>query len=267
MAWLIAQMLLLLLVAAAFGGVIGWSLHVLRMARLADASATAMSADPEAAASLAELQTQLQQERDETGVLRSKLASGADVDAGDADQEGTLAWRNRYLEFRVRFLEGKLADVEEAVVPEKPPEDVNDEATRLRWRNRYLEGRVRYLEEELVRGEHIVVTMPSPPPAQAAPTTGDVATLERTTPAGVKPAMLSAPRDGRVDNLKEIAGIGPKLEKMLHSLGVYHFDQLAGWTPAEIEWVNSAISFRGRIERERWVEQAQQLTQQGAPTA
>ncbi len=266
MAWLIAQMLLLLLVAAAFGGVIGWSLHVLRMARLADASVAAMSADPGAAASVAELQTQLQQERDETGALRSKLASGADVEADDPDQEGTLAWRNRYLESRVRFLEGKLADLEEAVVPEKPPEDVNDEATRLRWRNRYLEGRVRYLEEELVRGEHIVVTMPSPPSGQAAPAS-DVATLERTTTAGVKPAVLSAPRDGRADNLKEIAGIGPKLEKMLHSLGVYHFDQLAGWTPAEIEWVNSAISFRGRIERERWVEQAQQLIRQSAPTA
>ena len=71
--------------------------------------------------------------------------------------------------------------------------------------------------------------------------------------------MLSAPRDGRGDDLKEIAGIGPKLEKMLQSLGVYHFDQIAAWTPAEIDWVNAAISFRGRIERERWVEQAQRL--------
>jgi predicted flap endonuclease-1-like 5' DNA nuclease len=46
---------------------------------------------------------------------------------------------------------------------------------------------------------------------------------------------------------------------MLQSLGVYHFDQIAAWTPAEIDWVNAAISFRGRIERERWVEQAQRL--------
>ncbi|MBI1362143.1 MAG: hypothetical protein GC155_17855 [Alphaproteobacteria bacterium] len=266
MAWLIAQMLLFLLVAAAFGGIIGWSLHALRLARLAEAAAAGQAGEQEARASVAELLAQLAQEREETGLLRVKLASGAGLEAGDPDQEGTLAWRNRYLESRVRFLEGKLADLEEAVVPEKPKEDVNDEATRLRWRNRYLEGRVRYLEEELVRGEHIVVAMPPPPPVQPTPVS-DAATLERV-PAGEKPATLSAPRGGRADNLKEIAGIGPKLEKMLHSLGVYHFDQLAGWTPAEIEWVNSAISFRGRIERERWVEQAQQLARrQDAPTA
>src|SRR5690606_41075813 len=80
---------------------------------------------------------------------RSGIARPGEEDAPVL--EGSLAWRNRHLESRVRFLEGKLADVETDTSNARPVEDQNDEATRLRWRNRYLEGRVKYLEEELVR--------------------------------------------------------------------------------------------------------------------
>ncbi|MEZ5938062.1 MAG: hypothetical protein R3C52_07565 [Hyphomonadaceae bacterium] len=55
--------------------------------------------------------------------------------------------------------------------------------------------------------------------------------------------------------------MGPKLEGLLNKLGVYHFDQIASWSEREIAWVNNAIAFKGRIERERWVEQANQLAQ------
>jgi predicted flap endonuclease-1-like 5' DNA nuclease len=261
MAWLVAQMLLWLLIAAVFGGLIGWALRILYVARGAGALlpglAVAGSADD--GARIVELETQLQQEREEVETTRNKAAADLAMSAG-ADGEGSIAWRNRYLESRVRFLEGKLTDLEAAAAPEQPREDTNDEGTRLRWRNRYLEGRVKYLEEELVRGDHIVVTLPTPAPVNPSAPAGGVDTLERpAAAAGVKPMTLTAPRDGRGDNLKEIAGIGPKLERMLQSLGVYHFDQIASWTPAEIEWVNAAISFRGRIERERWVEQAARL--------
>ncbi|MEM0942863.1 MAG: hypothetical protein AAGI70_02850, partial [Pseudomonadota bacterium] len=63
---------------------------------------------------------------------------------------------------------------------------------------------------------------------------------------------------------KEIKGIGPKLEEMLHGLGVYHFDQIASWTPREIAWVDHHLEgFKGRIERDDWVAQAKDLL--GAP--
>ncbi len=268
MAWLVAQMGLWLLIAAGFGGLIGWALRILYVARsqiqLAPGFAAAGASDD--AARIAELETQLQQERDELETTRTKPTADLAMTAA-GDGEGSIAWRNRYLESRVRFLEGKLTDLEAAAAPEMPKEDTNDEGTRLRWRNRYLEGRVKYLEEELVRGDHIVVQLPAPAPAPSRPaaTAGEITTLERpAASAGTKPQTLPAPRDGRGDHLKEIAGIGPKLEKMLQSLGVFHFDQIASWTPAEIDWVNAAISFRGRIERERWVEQAGRLVQRPA---
>ena len=75
-----------------------------------------------------------------------------------------------------------------------------------------------------------------------------------------KPEALDGPRDGAPDDLKEISGIGPKLEQLLHSMGYYHFDQLAGWSDAEIAWVDEHLEgFKGRVTRDNWVEQARVL--------
>jgi predicted flap endonuclease-1-like 5' DNA nuclease len=73
------------------------------------------------------------------------------------------------------------------------------------------------------------------------------------------PKKLDAPRDGQKDNLKMIKGIGPKIEGQLNALGVYHFDQIAEWDRGTVAWVDSHLSFKGRIDRERWVSQAQDL--------
>ncbi len=79
-------------------------------------------------------------------------------------------------------------------------------------------------------------------------------------PAMRQPQALAGPRAGQADDLKVIEGIGPKIEAMLHSMGFYHFDQLAKWTEAEIAWVDSQLTaFKGRMIREKWVEQARDL--------
>jgi NADH-quinone oxidoreductase subunit E len=81
---------------------------------------------------------------------------------------------------------------------------------------------------------------------------------------GAKPAALSAPRGGKADDLKLIVGIGPKLEALCHSLGFYHFDQIAGWTEGEIAWVDDNLEgFKGRVTRDKWVAQAKILAAGG----
>ena len=75
-----------------------------------------------------------------------------------------------------------------------------------------------------------------------------------------RPEALSAARAGGPDDLKLIKGVGPKLEALLHSLGFYHFDQLAQWTAAEIAWVDENLEgFKGRVTRDEWVVQARDL--------
>jgi len=80
-----------------------------------------------------------------------------------------------------------------------------------------------------------------------------------------KPEMMSAPNEGGADDLKQIKGVGPKLEQLLNSMGVYHFDQIAGWTADEVSWVDDNLQgFKGRVSRDDWVAQAQVLAQGGA---
>ena len=92
-------------------------------------------------------------------------------------------------------------------------------------------------------------------PAQTAAQPGSV--------AEAKPETLSAPHGGTADDLKLLKGVGPKLEQTLHQLGFYHFDQVAKWTEAEISWVDTRLKFKGRIQRDGWIEQARILARGG----
>ena len=84
--------------------------------------------------------------------------------------------------------------------------------------------------------------------------------------ASEKPTLLEAPRSGGADDLKMIKGVGPKLEDLLNSMGIYHFDQIAAWSDAELAWVDDNLEgFKGRASRDNWVEQAGKLAS-GADT-
>lgn len=110
---------------------------------------------------------------------------------------------------------------------------------------------------------------PAPAPVAAAvatPAQSAAVTVAETEmePAGTKPAALSAPRGGAADDLKQIKGVGPKLEELCHALGFYHFDQIAGWSAAEVAWVDENLKgFKGRVSRDNWVEQAKTLAAGG----
>jgi predicted flap endonuclease-1-like 5' DNA nuclease len=84
--------------------------------------------------------------------------------------------------------------------------------------------------------------------------------------AGVPPEQLTAPH-GRADDLKRISGIGPSIEKMLNGLGIYHFRQIAAFTPENVAWVDRRLRFRGRIAREDWIGQAKALSEGDPPGA
>ncbi|TPM38579.1 NADH-quinone oxidoreductase subunit E [Mesorhizobium sp. B2-3-4] len=70
-------------------------------------------------------------------------------------------------------------------------------------------------------------------------------------------------RPAAVDDLKLISGVGPKIEGILHELGIFTFAQVASWKKAEREWVDGYLSFHGRIDRDDWVKQAKALAKGG----
>ena len=98
--------------------------------------------------------------------------------------------------------------------------------------------------------------------AKAPPKSEKTVSKETATSSpGTRPAALKAARDGGPDDLKMIKGVGPKLEKLLQSLGFFHFDQVAAWSEEEVAWVDQNLQgFKGRVSRDNWVEQAKSLS-------
>lgn len=82
---------------------------------------------------------------------------------------------------------------------------------------------------------------------------------KKETRADDAPAALFAAPEGEPDDLKKISGVGPVLEKKLNALGITKFAQVAAFTPEDIARVDDALSFKGRIERDNWLEQAAEL--------
>ncbi|MEM8827674.1 MAG: fused NADH-quinone oxidoreductase subunit E/endonuclease, partial [Pseudomonadota bacterium] len=65
---------------------------------------------------------------------------------------------------------------------------------------------------------------------------------------------------GEADDLQLLKGVGPKMEASLNEMGVYHFAQIADWTPAEVKAVDVKLgAFKGRIARDQLIEQAKLL--------
>ncbi|MDQ2633852.1 MAG: ATP-binding cassette domain-containing protein [Pseudomonadota bacterium] len=70
---------------------------------------------------------------------------------------------------------------------------------------------------------------------------------------------LAAPKDGTPDKLTLIKGIGPVNERKLNEHGIFHFEQIAAWTEADVKAAEAYLEFDGRIAREDWIGQAKAL--------
>jgi hypothetical protein len=86
--------------------------------------------------------------------------------------------------------------------------------------------------------------------------------------ASTAPAPASAPKpaaDAREaasstpDDLTAIKGIGPKVRDALYGMGIFRYWQIAQLTEPEIAAINDKLKFKGRVEREGWVDQAKAL--------
>jgi predicted flap endonuclease-1-like 5' DNA nuclease len=116
-------------------------------------------------------------------------------------------------------------------------------------------------------------------PAEAAPAKAEPARPAAAAPAALMATPAAAPaakaatagperlktaRGGKADDLKEIEGIGPAMERLLNELGFHHFDQIASWSEADVALVDAEMkTFKGRITRDKWVSQARIIVAEG----
>lgn len=111
-------------------------------------------------------------------------------------------------------------------------------------------------------GASVAPTRTTPPPAPLAPTEPAPAPAPAPEPRQAAPRPDSPPpAAGRpADDLTQIKGVGPKLVTLLAELGITRFEQIAHWNGSDIERIDAQLGrFRGRIERDQWVEQAKLL--------
>jgi predicted flap endonuclease-1-like 5' DNA nuclease len=206
-----------------------------------------------------------------------------------------LKWQTGYLRQRVDALEASViaarasaAPVAAAPAQDEAAADSDEEMARLRWRNRYLEGRLAYFEAgeaEAAEAAAEPETEAAPAPAAAEPAPEPEAQAE-PEPAlvpesagdseaaadadlhpseamlaeleGVQPEQIAKPDDGG-DDLTAITGIGPRIGEVLNELGIFRYAQIASWLPEHETWIENHLSFKGRVSRENWVEQAKAL--------
>ncbi|MFZ2030020.1 MAG: hypothetical protein WAU68_06925 [Vitreimonas sp.] len=176
--------------------------------------------------------------------------------AANADDDVLLRWRMLYLERRTAHLQ---ANATGAAEPAPLATDVPD-PDRWKWRARYLEARVRHLEQR-----------PTPVPVNGIAPEAPVAARPPEPPAPTvpeeRPPGLPAATSGAPDDFTLIDGVSALQQSTLNSLGIYHFDQIAAWTPANVAWVDRYLRLRGRIGEEEWVEQAAELAEHGVHAA
>jgi len=103
------------------------------------------------------------------------------------------------------------------------------------------------------------------PVAPREASTSREAPLRRAPPARIRPPALPGPRNGRADPLSRLAGLTRRHVERLHAIGVYHFSQIAVWTPREEEWVADHLDIEDPAVIEGWVVQAARLAADHRP--
>jgi len=178
----------------------------------------------------------------------------------------------------------------------RPPVDLEPLAGELQRRLDELERRIGAMdlaptEKRLMAIEHALfpvqtridqlesavraLSMPSPPAVDLSAVLERLDALQSRlqNPPAPKVAVRAGSRNllthaalGKPDDLTQIRGVPKVLERTLHKVGVFYFWQIAEWSPEDVKYVDGKLaSFRGSIERDDWVTQANELA--AAPTA
>ncbi|WP_275790611.1 NADH:ubiquinone oxidoreductase [Pararhizobium gei] len=125
----------------------------------------------------------------------------------------------------------------------------------------HLSGEVSETVEETKPVQVLEAEKASEPAAElveAAPVPAYVVKTEKPV-RGKATTRTAGSKKPKVDDLKKIGGIGPKLEQVLNGKGVRSYRDIAAWTEADVQRFDGELGFGGRIVRDNWVEQAKVL--------
>jgi NADH-quinone oxidoreductase subunit E len=228
--------------------------------RLADELAALQASGKQGAVDaneLADLRARLKRADDDAKSLRSELDAAAKVRGSTEAERRRLADELAALQAAAK---ADTADPDELADLRARLKHADDDAKSLRGELEAALHARSNAEAEHRRLADELAAMQGLQDGQAA----DVAASEPTPRilAAVAQAAASLAQDtadAEPDDLQQIKGIGPKIADRLNELGVLRLQQIAEWTPENIDRVNQHLKFKGRIEREEWIPQAKAL--------
>ena len=234
---------------------------------------------------------ELEGKKDEIALLKRTLAEHSSRLASELDEEETHpSLSHRYADTPDLVLGSFLATAStvlheaEAIKMSSPPKSETVKPTPLMIPEVIMPAstpsavKAHPLVASTVLKSLIVGTPPLPASEPAKEVSPPAATLTRNPVAGKKqPADTSPPSDvirlvsdphlglvfrarpQIVDDLSQLKGVASGIESRLNELGVYTFKQIALWSDENIVEFSRLLSFKDRIHREQWVDQAREL--------
>ncbi len=239
MLYLVTQILFFLLVAFVLGVALGWF-----------ARASGPQVNPKTHARLVEA---FEAQEAQLESLRRDLASRESQLAELEIEIGRSTTKVQELEQQLSKSRGTAETLKEQLADCRGELDTH--RSRVRELEREVHGRREALESQLKRLAELErmfrepETLPPGPP-QPEPVR-HAATTTASTRKGTAPTS---------DDLQQIRGIGPAIERVLNALGYHTFRDVASWDHDAIARVSEQLgALSGRILRDRWVQQAKQL--------
>jgi len=232
MIYAITEIVIFLLVAAMLGLVVGYLLWYRRAAR-ADAEADNMAVslqDRTVRLAMADQDvSSLIDERDRIRAEALSLANAADRSAAE-----------------VTTLRGHLSQIQ----------PLADRVPEMRSKLDHLTEEVEALRAERDRLAIATVGTLSQAEVEAMAPSSEQTSTPSPSFVGDEPVdTLKA----NPDDLQRIIGIGPHLEQVLNENGIYTYRQIARLTEVGLRDLDDQLGFKGRIERDNWSEQAEEL--------
>jgi predicted flap endonuclease-1-like 5' DNA nuclease len=278
--YLLSQLIIFSLIAAAIGFLIACLLGFCRCNKAeleAELETLRVERDSLLAAGgdgssrrVAALEAELAEARvraDEMASSNAKLKGG-----GEDEDAAAMKWRNRYLEARVKFLEGQgstvapmAAGIAGAVVgaaaakktKKKSAEPKVEVAPKAEAAPKAAAKAAKKVEVKAEKPAPVDNTNFVPSPlAKVAPEALEAAVLA----AGAGKAPPRSRKRANPDDLLLIDGVGPKNNAWLNDQGIYYFHQIATMNIEQVAWLSENLpTFGSRVFRENWVAQCTNL--------
>lgn len=227
-----------------------------------------------------------------TNVVAAK--SGPDTSAAD-EELARLRWRNRYLEGRLAYFEerpegeadedstGEDAGSAAVETIEPTPEPVAESSADNENEEEHDDVHPSERMLEALGSDDADEVTDEDPSSEELTDDGDDVDVEDVSAEadgdeqsdaeeqaedeepyeGIQPLSLDSP-NGQADDLTLITGIGPRIQTILNDYGIWHFSQIADWSPENEAWIDRELNFAGRVSREGWIGQARELA--GVPS-